>query len=64
MLLNLLCYMLGLLTLSQFIKAVLFGKGSINEGDAGGRRPSNHVLWGTGQTTPGMIAAAATIVCL
>jgi hypothetical protein len=51
------------LTLSQYLRGILFGISSIG-GEPGGRRPSKHVLWGINKTTPGMIATAATIVCL
>jgi len=50
------------LILSQYLKAVLFGKASINRG-TGGRCKPKHVLWDVKKTTPGMIATVATIVC-
>jgi hypothetical protein len=54
--------MLTLLTLSQYLRVVLFGKASINDGDPGGRCPGKHLLWGIKKTMLGMIATAATIV--
>ncbi|KAI0284931.1 hypothetical protein BC826DRAFT_130280 [Russula brevipes] len=46
--------------LRQFIKAFLFGKSSIC-GEPKGKRASKATLWGLTKTTPGMIAAAATM---
>jgi len=50
------------LILFQYLKAVLFGKASINCGTSGRHTPK-HVLWDVKKTTAGMIATAATIVC-
>jgi hypothetical protein len=47
--------------MSQLLKVILFGM-SVLRGDTRGKRASKAILWGVTKTTPGMIAAAATMV--
>ena len=49
--------------LEQFIKIVLFGAKSVT-GASGKTRPTKGILWGVEKTTPGMVAAAATLVSI
>ncbi|KAI9508627.1 hypothetical protein F5148DRAFT_1148913 [Russula earlei] len=46
--------------ISQYLKAVLFGK-SMLSGEALGKHTPKAILWGISKTTPGMIAMAATV---
>jgi hypothetical protein len=49
------------LNLSQYLRAVLFGKASINCGTSGRHEPK-HQWWDVKKMTPRIIATAATIV--
>ncbi|KAH8976585.1 hypothetical protein EDB86DRAFT_2839908 [Lactarius hatsudake] len=47
--------------LARFLKSILFGLSTLG-GDAAGRRALKSILWGITETTPGMIALAATVL--
>ncbi|KAH9039003.1 hypothetical protein EDB85DRAFT_2141567 [Lactarius pseudohatsudake] len=47
--------------LARFLKSILFGLSTLG-GDAAGRRAPKSILWGITETTPGMIALAATVL--
>lgn len=50
--------------LDQFIKLVLFGAKLLSSASISKMCPTKGILWGVEKTTPGMIAAAATLVSI